>query len=148
MANLNGAEVVARPRKSAYAEQFRLAFGADIFSKPGAAFDAAQQAQQAYQLEDNGSVRLFTDFTYAAIGVPRNMDIPANRNPRYADLGICARADHRKPDDAQYCGMFKTPTLRNVATGSVFFHNGALKSLRDVANHVDVMTSGPTTNAA
>ena len=29
----------------------------------------------------NGSVRLFTDFTYAAIGVPRNRDIPLNRDP-------------------------------------------------------------------
>ena len=28
--------------------------------------------------------------------------------------------------------MFKTPTLRNVATRKVFFHNGQLKSLRDV----------------
>lgn len=80
----------------------------------------------------NGSVRLFTDFTYAAIGVPRNRDIPANRDARHFDLGICDRADHKKPTDAAYCGMFKTPTLRNVATRKVFFHNGQLKSLRDV----------------
>jgi len=80
----------------------------------------------------NGSVRLFTDFTYAAIGAPRNRDIPLNRDPRYFDLGICDRADHRKGADKVYCGMFKTPTLRNVATRKVFFHNGQLKSLRDV----------------
>lgn len=80
----------------------------------------------------NGSVRLFTDFTYAAIGVPRNRDIPANRDPRYVDLGICDRADHKKPTDKVYCGMFKTPTLRNVATRKVFFHNGQFKTLRDV----------------
>jgi cytochrome c peroxidase len=80
----------------------------------------------------NGSVRQFTDFTYAAIGVPRNRDIPANHNARYFDLGICDRGDHKKPTDAGYCGMFKTPTLRNVATRKVFFHNGQLKSLRDV----------------
>jgi cytochrome c peroxidase len=80
----------------------------------------------------NGSVRLFTDFTYAAIGVPRNRDIPANRDPRYFDLGICDRADHKKPTDKVYCGMFKTPTLRNVATRKVFFHNGQFKTLRDV----------------
>jgi cytochrome c peroxidase len=80
----------------------------------------------------NGSVRLFTDFTYAAIGVPRNRDIPANRDPRYVDLGICDRADHKKSTDKVYCGMFKTPTLRNVATRKVFFHNGQFKTLRDV----------------
>jgi cytochrome c peroxidase len=91
----------------------------------------------------NGSVRLFTDFTYAAIGVPRNMDIPANRDPRYYDLGICARPDHNKPDDKRFCGMFKTPTLRNVATRKVFFHNGQLKSLRDVIRFYNTRDTQP-----
>lgn len=91
----------------------------------------------------NGSVRLFTDFTYAAIGVPRNMDIPANRNPRYFDLGICARPDHKKSADKRYCGMFKTPTLRNVATRKVFFHNGQLKSLRDVIRFYNTRDTQP-----
>jgi len=91
----------------------------------------------------NGSVRLFTDFTYAAIGVPRNMAIPANRDPRYYDLGICARPDHNKPDDKRFCGMFKTPTLRNVATRKVFFHNGQLKSLRDVIRFYNTRDTQP-----
>jgi cytochrome c peroxidase len=91
----------------------------------------------------NGSVRLFTDFTYAAVGVPRNVDIPANRNPRYFDLGICARPDHRKSDDKRFCGMFKTPTLRNVATRKVFFHNGQLKSLRDVIRFYNTRDTQP-----
>ena len=59
----------------------------------------------------NGGVRLFTDFTYAALGVPRNPEIPANRDPSHFDLGICGRADHPLPASAHYCGMFKTPTL-------------------------------------
>jgi cytochrome c peroxidase len=80
----------------------------------------------------NGSVALFTDFTYAAIGVPRNSQIPANGQAGYADLGLCSRPDHRGAANAQYCGEFKTPTLRNVATRSVFFHNGRMKSLADV----------------
>lgn len=29
------------------------------------------------------------------------------------------------------CGAFKVPTLRNVATRKVFFHNGRFKTLRD-----------------
>jgi cytochrome c peroxidase len=31
-----------------------------------------------------------------------------------------------------FCGMFTTPTLRNVTTRKVFFHNGVMHSLKDV----------------
>jgi cytochrome c peroxidase len=91
----------------------------------------------------NGSSDLFTDFTYAAIGVPRNTEIPANADPSYFDMGICSRPDHPLPDSAQYCGMFKTPTLRNVATRKVFFHNGKLKSLRDVLRFYNTRDTEP-----
>jgi len=75
---------------------------------------------------------LFTDFQYEALGVPRNPAIPANRNPQYYDLGLCGpyRADLRS--EHQYCGMFLTPSLRNVATRHVFFHNGVFHTLRQV----------------
>ncbi len=91
----------------------------------------------------NGSSDLFTDFTFAAIGVPRNTEIPANSDPNYFDLGICERPDHPLPDNAQYCGMFKTPTLRNVATRQVFFHNGRMKSLRDVLRFYNTRDTQP-----
>lgn len=90
-----------------------------------------------------GSVRLFTDFTYAAIGVPRNGEIPANRDPKYFDLGICGRPDHPLPANAKYCGMFRTPTLRNVATRRVFFHNGRFKTLRDVIRFYNTRDTNP-----
>ena len=91
----------------------------------------------------NGSVRLFTDYTFAAIGVPRNGAIPANRDPAYYDLGLCGRPDHPLPDSAQYCGMFKTPTLRNVAIRKVFFHNGQMTSLRDVIRFYNTRDTNP-----
>jgi cytochrome c peroxidase len=91
----------------------------------------------------NGSVALFTDFTYAAIGVPRNGEIPANRDPRHFDLGLCARADHAGAANAKYCGEFKTPTLRNVATRSVFFHNGKMKSLAEVIRFYNTRDTDP-----
>jgi len=31
---------------------------------------------------------------------------------------------HGTGGELKYCGLFKTPTLRNVATRGVFFHNG------------------------
>jgi cytochrome c peroxidase len=91
----------------------------------------------------NGSVRLFTDYTFAAIGVPRNMAIPANRDAAYYDLGLCGRPDHPLPESAMYCGMFKTPTLRNVAIRKVFFHNGLMKSLRDVIRFYNTRDTTP-----
>jgi cytochrome c peroxidase len=91
----------------------------------------------------NGSVRLFTDYSYAAIGVPRNNEIAANENVAYVDLGLCSRFDHPLPENQQYCGMFKTPTLRNVATRKVFFHNGAIKSLKEAIRFYNTRDTDP-----
>ena len=91
----------------------------------------------------NGSVRLFTDFTYAAIGVPRNKEIPVNSRRDHYDLGICSRPDHPRRSNSQYCGMFKTPTLRNVATRKVFFHNGQMKSLNEVIRFYNTRDTNP-----
>jgi cytochrome c peroxidase len=91
----------------------------------------------------NGSTQLFTDFTYAAIGVPRNPQIPANGDPSYDDMGICSRSDHPLPASAQYCGMFKVPTLRNVAIRKVFFHNGKMRSLREVLRFYNTRDTQP-----
>lgn len=91
----------------------------------------------------NGSVRLFTDYTFEAIGVPRNRDIPANRDPAHVDLGLCGRSDHPLPASANLCGMFKTPTLRNVAVRQVFFHNGDIKSLRDAVRFYNTRDTSP-----
>ncbi|MEO8778612.1 MAG: cytochrome c peroxidase [Rhodanobacter sp.] len=74
----------------------------------------------------------FTDYSYAALGVPRNQAIPANRDPRYFDLGLCGPYRHDLAHETSYCGMFKTPTLRNVSARSVFFHNGQFRKLGDV----------------
>lgn len=58
--------------------------------------------------------------------------IAANRDPRYYDLGICGPYRTDLASQTRYCGMFKTPSLRNVATRRVFFHNGVFHSLRQV----------------
>lgn len=76
-----------------------------------------------------GRPAAFTDYGYAALGVPRNPAIPANRDPRYYDMGLCGPYRHDLRGQTAYCGMFKTPTLRNVATRQVFFHNGYFHTL-------------------
>ncbi len=82
--------------------------------------------------EKDGTPPQFTDYGLVAIGVPRNTTIPANKDPNFFDLGLCGplRSDLR--DRAEYCGRFKTPSLRNVATRRVFFHNGIFQTIRQV----------------
>ncbi len=78
----------------------------------------------------NGSAPQFSDWGYAALGLPRNPHIPANHDPAWHDLGLCGpeRSDLRANPGA--CGQFRTPTLRNVALRPSFFHNGVFHSLR------------------
>lgn len=80
----------------------------------------------------NPARSLFTDFGYDAIGVPRNRAIPATRDARYFDTGLCATARAKGwPDSGQWCGYFRTPSLRNVAVRERFMHNGVFDQLRD-----------------
>lgn len=79
----------------------------------------------------DGTPPQFTDYGLVAIGVPRNPKIPANADPTYFDLGVCGPLRTDMKAHAAYCGLFLTPTLRNVATRKTFFHNGRFHSLRD-----------------
>ncbi|WP_084705232.1 cytochrome-c peroxidase [Beijerinckia mobilis] len=74
----------------------------------------------------------FTDYQFEALGAPRNKDIAANADAAFYDLGLCGPLRKDFTDVKPYCGLFKTPTLRNVATRKVFFHNGVFHSLKDV----------------
>jgi cytochrome c peroxidase len=73
---------------------------------------------------------VFTDYEFEALGVPRNRQLSVNRNTAYFDEGLCGPLRKDAAKDV-YCGLFKTPTLRNVATRRVFFHNGEIHSLED-----------------
>ena len=79
-----------------------------------------------------GALPPFTDFGFIALGVPRNPRIPANHDTRFYDLGLCGPERHDLAGHSEYCGLFRTPTLRNVALRHVFFHNGVFHSLREV----------------
>lgn len=80
----------------------------------------------------HGAFPQFTDFGYAGVGAPRNAAIPANADPGYFDLGLCGPLRTDLMDRKEYCGLFRTPSLRNVATRCVFFHNGVFRRLEDV----------------
>ncbi len=85
----------------------------------------------------DGSRPLFTDFSYDALGVPRNWRVAGN--PGSYDLGLCessAAAITELSDSKrqQHCGQFKVPSLRNVGLRKAFFHNGRFSSLSQVVN--------------
>ncbi|HWU54258.1 MAG TPA: cytochrome c peroxidase, partial [Rhizomicrobium sp.] len=82
-------------------------------------------------LRPNGGHPYLTNFGLVAAAVPRNAEIPANRDPNYFDLGACGPIRTDLAGHPEFCGLFKTPTLRNVALKNRFFHNGVAKSLRD-----------------
>jgi len=180
MANKDGAAVTSALRKAAYADEFKAAFGDDVFDHASDAFGAAAEALGTFEqsaadfypyssrydaflagkaeltaqelrgralFEDetkgncaschlsepanDGEPPQFTDFGLIAIAVPRNAALPANADPAYADLGLCGPLRTDFKGRTEYCGLFKTPTLRNVALRKSFFHNGALHTLRD-----------------
>jgi cytochrome c peroxidase len=74
----------------------------------------------------------FTDFEFTAIGVPRNRAIAANKDAAFFDMGLCGPMRQDLRDHPEYCGLFRTPTLRNAARRKSFFHNGVFHSLRQV----------------
>lgn len=78
---------------------------------------------------------LFTDFTYDALGGPKNPAIAATANA--PDLGLCRQPGLEKTAPAGFdvesvCGAFKVPTLRNIAVTGPWLHNGVFTKLRDV----------------
>lgn len=84
------------------------------------------------ETSSNPARSMFTDYGFDAIGVPRNRAIPATRDAKYFDTGLCATgAANKWPDSGQWCGYFRTPSLRNVAVRERFMHNGAFATLRE-----------------
>ncbi|CAM3623882.1 cytochrome-c peroxidase [Bordetella flabilis] len=81
-----------------------------------------------------GTLPVFNDYGLIGLGVPRNPDIPANADPQYFDLGLCGPYRKDLSGHAEDCGLFRSPTLRNVATRQTFFHNGVFHTLRQVVD--------------
>jgi cytochrome c peroxidase len=89
----------------------------------------------------DGSPALFSDYTYDNLGVPRNPEspfhtLPAELNPDgadYVDLGLGPVVD-----DPSMNGMFRVPTLRNVALTPPYMHNGVFKTLYQVVAFYNV----------
>jgi len=115
---------------------------------------------------------LFTDFTSANIGVPKNLSIPllyettpdrygyvANpKGLRYVDTGVADFLDGKKGKNpsaewathaANFVGKFQTPTLRNVDLRpypgfvKAYSHNGYFKSLKEIVHFYNTRDKFP-----
>jgi cytochrome c peroxidase len=91
----------------------------------------------------NGLPPLFTDHQFEALGAPRNAALADTRDPNHFDLGACGPQRTDIAEQTQYCGMFKTPTLRNTATRRVFMHNGVYRSLQQVMDFYNFRDTNP-----
>ncbi len=85
----------------------------------------------------DGRPPVFTDYQYEALGVPRNTQLAANRSSSYHDLGLCGPFRADLAAQTRFCGMFRTPSLRNAAGRGVFFHNGVYHTLAQVLAFYD-----------
>jgi cytochrome c peroxidase len=81
----------------------------------------------------NGAKPLFTNFFYFALGVPRSAG-RANGDPTFFDLGLCGPRRTDLAGRSDLCGMFRVPTLRNVARTAPYFHNAAFGKLQEAVS--------------
>jgi len=86
-----------------------------------------------------GSVSPIDGAPFSTVLVP--VDVPSDAEYAYYDMGLCgpfkaatgdvkARVD--LADTPSLCGVFKVPTLRNIAITSPYFHNGVFTDLHQV----------------
>jgi cytochrome c peroxidase len=85
----------------------------------------------------------FSDFGFAALGVPRNPAIPSNADANFFDLGLCGPLRTDLTSHREYCGAFRAPSLRNVALRKSFFHNGVFHRLEEVLEFYATRDSNP-----
>ena len=111
-----------------------------LFNDPNKANCAGCHTSQPSR---DGRPPLFTDFQYEALGAPRNLALAETKDPNFFDLGICGPIRKDVADQTQFCGMFKTPTLRNTALRRAFFHNGVFHSLQEVMDFYNFRDTNP-----
>ena len=90
-----------------------------------------------------GAFPAFTDYGHINLGVPRNRHIAANATASWYDLGLCGPMRTDLTTRTDFCGRFKTPSLRNVGLRKSFFHNGVFHSLDDVVRFYAERDSRP-----
>ena len=113
--------------------------GLALFEAPGKGNCASCHPSRA----SGAGFPAFTDNGFVALGVPRNRALPENADPAHFDLGLCGPLRTDLAHRAEYCGLFRTPSLRNVATRKRWFHNGAITRLADAVRFYATRDAAP-----
>lgn len=72
---------------------------------------------------EDGSLPMFTDFSYDNIGVPANPHIKPQHDMGLGNTAYASTHDER--------GKFRVQTLRNISRTAPYMHNGVFDNLRD-----------------
>ena len=131
MANATPADVVSKLSHANYADEFRAQFGQQIFSNSDQAFLAARQALQAYESQSEEFSGFSGQYDYFLAGRAKLSDAQLRGLALY-NLGLCGPLRTDLADQADLCGAFKVPTLRNIALTAPYFHNGRFQTLQEV----------------
>jgi cytochrome c peroxidase len=114
--------------------------GLSLFNDPQKANCAGCHTSQPSR---DGYPPRFTDTQYEALGTPRNLALADTKDPNYFDLGVCGPIRTDIADQTQFCGMFKTPSLRNTALRRTFMHNGVYHTLQEVMDFYNFRDTNP-----
>jgi cytochrome c peroxidase len=114
--------------------------GLDVFNDPAKGNCASCHISR---ISNNGVFPAFSDFGILATGVPRNHELIINLDPHFYDMGACGPYRTDLKGKTQYCGAFRTPSLRNVALRKSFFHNGKFHSLEQVIQFYATRETNP-----
>ncbi len=91
----------------------------------------------------NGERPVFTNFSYAALGLPRNMQIKENAVVTFFDKGLCGPKRTDLSARTELCGQFKVPTLRNIELTSPYFHNASISNLTQAVSFYATRDTNP-----
>lgn len=124
----NIARAIAAYERSKEVQKFSSRFdqgNLSVKEQSGMDLFAANCAQCHSMTDTTGKGPLFTNYTYANIGVPANPLLAGNP----VDLGLGGFLG----DELQN-GKFKVPTLRNVGLSAPYSHNGYFATLKAIVN--------------
>lgn len=105
--------------------------GLNAFNDPLRGNCASCHTSRPVPVQQGINRALFTNFSYHALGVPRNQS-QATADPAFFDLGLCGPQRSDLAQRTDLCGQFRTPSLRNVALTGPYFHNARFATLEDV----------------
>jgi cytochrome c peroxidase len=85
---------------------------------------------------------LFTNYTYANIGVPTNIDDDVPEEDEGLGGFLKSTTEYSDDDADNEIGKFKVPTLRNVAMTAPYSHNGYFSTLKEIIQFKNTRDGG------